>query len=71
MSKVQEACQNGTIRSRIKAEKDEEDAQRRNRYSLAEEDDGGSKAIKGSESEGSEFDSSGGDDEEARDHIME
>jgi hypothetical protein len=83
---VEEACQNGTIQVKIEAEKDEEDAlelgitraslrasnaQRCNRYFLAEEDeDDGSEITDGSDSEVSEFDSSD-DDEEAGDHIME
>ena len=84
---VEEACQNGTIQGKIEAEKDEEDAlelgitraslralnaQRCNRYFLAEEDenDDGSEVTNGSDSEVLEFDSSD-DDEEAGDHIME
>ncbi len=84
---VEEACQNGTIQVKIKAEKDKEDvlllgitraslrasnAQRSNRYFLAEEAKNGesSEVTKGSESGISEFDSSDGD-EEASDHIME
>ena len=85
---VEEACQDGTIQGKIRAEKDEEEAlelgitkaslrasnaQRSNRYFLAEEedDDDGSEVTKCSESGGSEFDSSDDDDEEAEDHIME
>ena len=87
MLEVKEACQNGTIQGKIDAEKDEEDAlelgitraslrasnaQRCNRYFLAEEDenDDGSEVTNSSDSEVSEFDSSD-DEEEARDHIME
>ena len=85
---VEEACQNGTIQVKIEAEKDKEDAlelgitraslqtsnaQRCNRYFLAEEDenDDSSEVIDGSDSEVSEFDSSDSDNEEARDHIIE
>jgi hypothetical protein len=85
---VEEACQDGTIQGKIRAEKDEEEAlelgitkaslrasnaQRSNRYFLAEEedDDDGSEVTECSESGGSEFDSSDDDDEEAEDHIME
>jgi hypothetical protein len=85
---VEEACQNRTIQEKIDTEKDEEDAlelgitraslrasnaQRSNRYFLAEEDENSdsSKATKSSESGGSEFDRSDDDDEEAGDHIME
>ena len=84
---VEEACQNGTIQVKIEAEKDEEDAlelgitraslrasnaQRCNRYFLAEEDenDDGSEVTDGN-SEVSEFDSSDNDDEEVGDHIIE
>jgi hypothetical protein len=81
---VEEACQNGTIQVKIEAEKDEEDAlelgitqaslwasnaQRCNRYFLAEEDENG-EVTNGSDSEVSEFDSSD-DDDEAGDYIME
>ena len=84
---VEEACQDGTIQGKIGAEKDEEEAlklgitkaslrasnaQRSNRYFLAEdEDDDRSEVTECSESGGSEFDSSDDDDEEAGDHIME
>lgn len=84
---VKEACQNGTIQGKIEREKDKEDvlelgitraslrasnAQRRNRYFLAEEDgnNDGSEATNSSDSEVSEFESSD-DEEEAGDHIIE
>jgi hypothetical protein len=92
---VEEACQNGSIQAKIDTEKDEEaavelgitraslrasNAQRRNQYYLAEEDEGDEdeedEEDKDSDSEdanGSDsgFDSSDDDDEEAGDHIME
>jgi hypothetical protein len=87
---VEEACQNGSIHAKIDIEKDEEatvelgitwaslrasNAQKRNQYYLAEEDeedkDSDSEVANGSDSGLSDFDSSDDDEEEAGDHIME
>ena len=83
---VEEACKNGTIQVKIKAEKDKEEAlefgitkaslrasnsQRWNRYFLVEEEEGGSRSSTDeSESQESDFDSSDDNDKEDRDHKM-
>ena len=91
---VEEACQNGSIQAKIDVENDKEaavelgitwaslqasNAQRRNQYYLAKEDeedegedkDSDSEAAISSDSGLADFDSSDDDDEEAKDHIIE